>query len=170
MLQVWVGKHPIRHYDWDVDWLHLNQWDVLEARGYSRTNMQKYPKEDITVVNVYGKKFYFDVKLFAKWYPNRKKQNINEVPLDTIEHNKDVIMEFKTKHPKAIEGRTFVMAETGKHYGGSFVYEIIFKDTWKRIFWLPKNNWWEMSFTIVNTTDEWTMYLDWRVDSNGDTI
>lgn len=194
----WVGKHATRHCEWDVGRLHLNQWDVLEARGYSRTNMVKYPKEDIMVVNVYGRRFYFDKKLFREWLEHKQPQ-LNTKPEvkpeeDHIEEAVEKVEEPIGKPKDALEfikqhkaeqwlsaeeflsslnnepAKPYTLVDTKRKMWVDKVYEITFKDTWKSIYWIFAKKYGQDVFIKIAVDDEWMMYREWYVDTYGEKI
>ena len=187
----WVGKHAIRHCEWDVGRLHLNQWDVLEARGVSRTNMVKYPKEDIMVISVYGRRFYFDKKLFHEWLEH-KQPLLNtkpEVKPEPIEEEKPIgkpkdALEFIRQHKAQqwISAEEFLeslnnepakpntLVDTKRKLWSDKVYEITFKETGGTIYWIFAKKYWEDVFIKVAVDDEWMMYKEWYVDTYGNKI
>ena len=68
-----IGRHRVKHVEWDVWWLHSSKWDLLESRGKDRNNLKLYWKEeDVLEVQVYGKRMYIDLEALASFIINNK--------------------------------------------------------------------------------------------------
>lgn len=191
MEEFWKWKSPRRHVKWDVNWLHLNKWDVLEARGLSRANMKGYPKEEIVELQFYGKRVYLDTKLCGY------KVDIKQPPLNTkpevkpepIEEEKPIgkpkdALEFIKEHQakqwisaeEFLESlnnepaKPYTLVDTKRKLLSDKVYEITFKETGETIYWIFAKKYWEDVFIKIAVDDEWMMYKEWYVDTYGNKI